>query len=75
MQFSPGERVPITFNLWNWLKQGLIYLTSDTTQLEPKISRHLDREGTVWWEVYDPYTGKIRWFDSENELRIWLDRF
>ncbi|WAL61583.1 hypothetical protein [Thermocoleostomius sinensis] len=41
---------------------------------EPQIRQHIDRAGFTYWQVYDPQTDRSQQFDSETEVRQWLDR-
>jgi hypothetical protein len=41
---------------------------------EPRIDRMRDRNGNLYFHVYDPTTRQSRVFDSEHELRVWLDK-
>ena len=53
------------------LTQALVALL--TSKDEPFITRFIDESGQFWWRVDDPRTGEMRYFDSEDEVRIWLD--
>ncbi|MBD1867415.1 hypothetical protein H6F95_08910 [Cyanobacteria bacterium FACHB-471] len=41
---------------------------------EPQISQKRDRSGEVFWRVYDPTTGESARFNSELEVRFWLEQ-
>ena len=41
---------------------------------EPVISECRDRSGESYYRVYNPLDGRIHYFTSENEVRIWLER-
>jgi hypothetical protein len=41
---------------------------------EPQISEHSDRQGNIFWRVYDPISQTSARFSSEMEVRIWLDQ-
>ncbi|NJL41258.1 MAG: hypothetical protein HC840_15155 [Leptolyngbyaceae cyanobacterium RM2_2_4] len=41
---------------------------------EPKISQRRDRRGESFWRVYDPITGESARFNSELEVRFWLEQ-
>lgn len=45
------------------------------THNEPFISSTVDASGRVWWNVYNPKTRGVIWFDTEVELLEWLDRY
>lgn len=40
---------------------------------EPKIWKKIDAEGNIFWKTYDPVTGMTAQFDTEQEVRIWLE--
>lgn len=50
-----------------WLSQHLC--NAD----EPRVWKTGDRTGQVLWHAYDPLTNKYAAFDSENEIRVWLE--
>jgi hypothetical protein len=51
-----------------WLVNGL--LRGD----EPQIYRKCDRDENEYFKVYDRVTDRWHHFDSEAEVRIWIDR-
>lgn len=62
-------------DLRNWLKQIGKFLVEAFTQThEVKIRQIIDRKGNVFWEVRDPLKQETLWFNSESEVRAWLDR-
>lgn len=61
-------------SIWNWLNiiwdilnDWLIYNS------EPHIYEMRDRDGTVFWRVYDPVTKNTYSFSSRNEVVDWLE--
>ena len=42
---------------------------------EPKVSEKKNRNGTVYWHVYDPVLDYTASFGSELEVRLWLDQY
>jgi len=44
------------------------------SQTEPKIWQKKDADGNRIWQIYDPVTGDQARFDTEQELRIWLEK-
>lgn len=60
----------------NWLnafwKQLMRFLAPPS---EPIVSQQVDEAGHVWWNVYDPLSGQLTWFDTEYEVLEWLDRY
>ncbi len=43
-------------------------------QSDLEIREIYDRSGNLWWYVYDPATGRCAWLDSEDEVRIWIEK-
>lgn len=41
---------------------------------EPQIRQNRDRSGEIFWRVYDPTTGESARFNSELEVRFWLEQ-
>ena len=46
-----------------------------TPSTEPQVFRRKDRDGNVYFEIYDPVTGKSNAFGSEREIRACLDLY
>jgi hypothetical protein len=40
---------------------------------EPQIKQKSDRFGNIYWRVYDPISDSHCSFNSEQEVRLWLD--
>ena len=40
---------------------------------EPKIWKKTDAEGNIIWKTYDPMTGFTASFDTEHQVRVWLE--
>lgn len=40
---------------------------------EPLISKHLNRQGELYYRVYDPDQKTRHTFSSEEAVRIWLE--
>lgn len=40
---------------------------------EPKIWKKTDAEGNIFWKTYDPMTGTTASFDTEHQVRVWLE--
>ncbi len=40
-----------------------------------RVWRETDRRGRTWWKVSNPATNEIIAFDSETEVRIWMEEF
>jgi hypothetical protein len=41
---------------------------------EPIIYESKSKFGSVYWTVYDPVSGRKVLFDSETDVRVWLER-
>ncbi|WP_404789863.1 hypothetical protein [Altericista sp. CCNU0014] len=41
---------------------------------EPKVSHKRDRQGHLYYQVYDPLSGVSASFGSEAEIRAWLEQ-
>jgi hypothetical protein len=41
---------------------------------EPKVCQLKGRSGSSYWTVYDHFLGRRVYFNSEAEVRQWLDR-
>ena len=54
------------------LWEGLLTLLSG--RKEPKIWRKRDRAGNWYFRAFDPITGASSVMDSEQELRVWLEK-
>ena len=49
-------------------------LTLFSGRKEPKIWRKRDRAGNWYFRVFDPITGATSAVESEQELRVWLEK-
>jgi len=57
------------------LKQwGSAVLRYFTRSMEPHVTRKRDRDGHVYFAVYDPYAQQHHTFVDETELRVWLEQ-
>lgn len=52
---------------------GQLVINSLFTDLEFKVRKRKDRQGNVWWYVYDPKTGHTGCLASEQEVRMWIE--
>ncbi len=57
-------------HLWRGIK-GIIALLSQPDELQ--IRQRQTRSGELFWDVYDPETGRSASFTAEEELMAWLD--
>jgi hypothetical protein len=62
-------------NVSSWLSKVGQFITDRLFQpAELEIQTTYDRCGNLWWYVYDPETGRSAWLDSEDEVRIWIEK-
>jgi hypothetical protein len=62
------------FNIVEYLKRlGDRIVEYFNSQSEIKVWQRQDRFGNEYWEVYDPNTHRSASFDSEEEVRIWIE--
>lgn len=54
--------------IWNWFVE--LILRAD----EPKIYESRDKFGNICWITYDQLAERKMHFNSETEVRAWLDR-
>ncbi len=71
-QFLP-EQPDFWHQIWQLLTQPIERPRLQMSLPEPQITQICDRQGQVWWQVYDPLTGQTKYLDSETEVRIWLE--
>ncbi|MEO1148765.1 MAG: hypothetical protein AAFY26_24625 [Cyanobacteria bacterium J06638_22] len=61
---------PARTSKWQAILNGFVrFLTSNN---EPRIST-VSQNGTLVWKVYDPQTQERLMFNSESEVRTWLE--
>ena len=48
-------------------------LSSFVLKPEPQIWQKKDAQGNIIWHTYDPITGYRALFDTEQEVRVWLE--
>jgi hypothetical protein len=66
---QPSRRV-------SWLEQILERLSYKLLERkDPKVRQVRDRSGKIYWEVYDPVSRRSLFFSSEQDIRIWLERW
>lgn len=61
-----------------WLRRrinrfGKAFVRTLMLDPEPYISEHQNRQGEVYFRVYDPVQNAYHTFDSEESVRIWLE--
>jgi hypothetical protein len=65
---SPGK---LALKLKEFGQQLLLALIGNT---EPKIWTLTDSQGDIYWRVYDPNTQTFFVFNTEHEVRIWIEQ-
>lgn len=50
-----------------------LWQTITTINVEPRVWKKHDRYGNVYWRTYDPATDRLAWFDTEEEVRRWIE--
>lgn len=61
-------KLPGLEQLWNSVLEIL------TKSPEPKVYQKHDRNGKLYFQVYDPIARQSSTFNTEQEVRIWLDQ-
>ena len=56
-------------NIFRWIGQVLL-----VNKNEPYIKQKRDRKGNLYWQVYDFTTNKSYSFDSEQDVRTWIEK-
>ncbi|MBD2434447.1 hypothetical protein H6G66_25910 [Fischerella sp. FACHB-380] len=41
---------------------------------ELKVWQKMDRHGNIYWQAYDPVTGKSFMSGSESDIRAWIEQ-
>lgn len=62
------------FTLPRWVQLWKRLISPLVNRAEPKIYQKRDRWGNVYYQVHDPVSGFSGAFNTEEEVRIWLDR-
>lgn len=57
-----------------WQQVWQFLLNAIVPSSDPKIYQKRDRQGNIYFRVYDPATGSTSVFATEKEVRIWLDQ-
>jgi hypothetical protein len=71
---APGQRRMFD-PVMTWLTHvGQAIANAVCSNHEPQVWEKKDRNGTLYWNVYDPATGYSARLASEMEVRIWLER-
>lgn len=68
---SRSKRQPSPWSKLNDVWQ--VVLTYFSASSEPKVWQSEDASGLSQWKAYDPVTGESAVYDSETEMRVWLE--
>lgn len=49
-------------------------LSSFVGSNQPQVRMACDRQGQLYWQVYDPVNRAHHRFDTEDEVRVWLEQ-
>ncbi|WP_445633531.1 hypothetical protein NSTC745_05199 [Nostoc sp. DSM 114161] len=64
------------FNFWKSLhniwEKFIKQLLADPNELQ--VTQKVDRYGNIYWQAYDPVTGKSFASGSEVELSMWIEQ-
>jgi hypothetical protein len=44
-------------------------------EYEPEVSQTTSQGGEICWSIYDPSTKRTSYFESEIEVRLWLNQY
>jgi hypothetical protein len=69
---EPGSQSDLIFRfeqVWNSISNIF------TPDYEPDVWQTVDREGEDRWCVYETHTRRTLYFESEDELRNWLNQY
>lgn len=75
-QYQPPLQTNKVFSsLTTWLsKIAELFFSSFEKSEEIRIWQRVDRNGQIWWYAYNPRTKRSSVFDSESEVRVWLEK-
>lgn len=51
-----------------------LFVSSLEQSEEIRIWQRVDRHGQIWWHAYNPRTEQLSVFESESEVRVWLEQ-
>lgn len=66
---SFGQRLRVEMGK---IKAVIVNLALPNT--DPKVFERHDRQGNLYYQVYDPLTRQSASFGSESEIRYWLEQ-
>ncbi|MEP0807687.1 hypothetical protein [Coleofasciculus sp. FACHB-SPT9] len=74
--YTQKEQKPVqetkVFSVLNSVWQRLV--TFLTQEPEIKVWKKSDRFGNIWWEVYDPFSGRSATFGCEVDMLEWVEK-
>lgn len=59
---------PLFSKIWHWIKEVLV------SRPELQVWQQRGFDGQIWWCAYDPCTGQSKYFEDEEEIRIWMEQ-
>ena len=62
----------LTASVWQTYWQQMVNAFRRSN--EPRVWQRVDRLGNVYWQAYDPVTGRSTASASEAELRAWIEQ-
>lgn len=75
LELIPSDRAieanSLKIKLTNWGKSLVNFFAGS---MQPRITEDRDRQGNLYFRVYDPCDRSRHTFDSEEELRVWLEQ-
>ncbi len=70
----PEQKLSQTSTLKSTVNKVWQYLIDIfTKEPELRIWQRSDRKGNIWWDVYDPATGRSGTFGSETDMLSWIE--
>jgi hypothetical protein len=66
------RRTPALVDRLGYVWQRLMQWSTQPQEIE--VWSVCDQTGTVWWNGYDPQTGRSLRYASEHEIRTWIEQ-
>lgn len=68
---EPQQNRPSRTSWLNKMWRSLV--TALSNNIEMRVWKTVDKTGRSLWKLYDPITGETFDFNSENEVRTWIE--
>lgn len=65
-----ADKIRSSSAIWLTRLGNLLFRQSDEIQ----VWQRSDRNGQLWWYAYNPKTRHSGVFESESEIRVWIER-